>query len=366
MNPSLTTEAQASLEALAAARNRKQGLEALEGLLQLALDPEHWTDFEILLATDDYDERRVSKRLYWRLKTHLVESLAQWAPMEMIDRLFEQLLASVTDDTPDELRSTFHHFTEAVCRQARPEAIQFARTALEHGGRVRERAIKGVRMASYVEEIDPAFAAAAAEILAEAMTTAPSDEKQSMLGAIHVFSLETWLGLIGGAQPAEPPDWEEDRYVIRGASGQWGDYGSILFHGMMDRQGQLERTGPYVPPVTAPGYNTIVVTESCRRKLESRGIDGLVFVPVVLTKLVLIKWHEWDRAYPQPKRYPPQGEPENYILGRKDRPALRDKVGRLWRLTQNGVADDEPALVSRELAQALFEIAGEWITIEPN
>jgi hypothetical protein len=45
----------------------------------------------------------------------------------------------------------------------------------------------------------------------------------------------------------------------------WGDYGDMLRHGMtnhLDRSGeslQLERTGPFVPPVTFPGASGFLV-----------------------------------------------------------------------------------------------------------
>src|SRR5262249_14925382 len=56
--------------------------------------------------------------------------------------------------------------------------------------------------------------------------------------------------------------------VLRPAETPWGDYGDILFHGMtahLDRHDemlQLERTGPYMPPITFPGIGDIVVTDA--------------------------------------------------------------------------------------------------------
>ena len=47
----------------------------------------------------------------------------------------------------------------------------------------------------------------------------------------------------------------------------WGDYGSMLIGGMSGhlprRDGliQLERTGPFVPPMTFPGIGVVVVND---------------------------------------------------------------------------------------------------------
>jgi hypothetical protein len=53
-------------------------------------------------------------------------------------------------------------------------------------------------------------------------------------------------------------------YILREAGAPWGDYGNILVHGMsahagrsMDGRIRLERTGPFVPPITFPGIGDI-------------------------------------------------------------------------------------------------------------
>src|ERR1035438_5894652 len=54
----------------------------------------------------------------------------------------------------------------------------------------------------------------------------------------------------------------------------WGDYGSILQHGMTGRLGRvdgllsLERTGPYMPPITFPGIGDVVLSSGGRALLE--------------------------------------------------------------------------------------------------
>jgi hypothetical protein len=118
----------------------------------------------------------------------------------------------------------------------------------------------------------------------------------------------------------------------------WGDYGSILASGMSahlsrkDGLIQLERTAPFVPPISFPGIGDIVVTDAFRRELEASGLTGFTFAPVVKARIVESSWETWDRAAPKPAQYPPGGEPEDYILASPHRPDLADRVGALWEL----------------------------------
>jgi len=118
----------------------------------------------------------------------------------------------------------------------------------------------------------------------------------------------------------------------------WGDYGSILVHGMSahlkrgDGRIQLERTGPFVPPVTLPGISDIVVTAAARAELERWGIDGLTFLPVDKTRIVRLDWISWDRTAPKPAEYPGSGDPEDYILGRPHDESCSRELGDLFEL----------------------------------
>lgn len=68
--------------------------------------------------------------------------------------------------------------------------------------------------------------------------------------------------------------------------GEWGDYGDILQHGMtahsrrVDGKLALERTGPYIPPITLPGIGDIVLTSEARQLLEASDLSGFSFAPV--------------------------------------------------------------------------------------
>jgi hypothetical protein len=65
--------------------------------------------------------------------------------------------------------------------------------------------------------------------------------------------------------------------ILERPESPWGDYGDILRHGMTSHLGpasdglaQLERTGPFVPLISFPGFD-IVVTDGFRTKLAESG-----------------------------------------------------------------------------------------------
>jgi hypothetical protein len=138
-------------------------------------------------------------------------------------------------------------------------------------------------------------------------------------------------------------------YVLRRPASPWGDYGDILVHGMTAHRGreggllQLERTGPFVPPITQPGIGDVLVTDDFRRRLEQSGLTGLAFRPVHMRHIVRVEWEAWNREADEPTKYPASGEPENYILARKHNDALAEEIGPLWEVVIEGAA-----LVTRE------------------
>ncbi|HEX5081214.1 MAG TPA: hypothetical protein VFY40_04150 [Blastocatellia bacterium] len=119
----------------------------------------------------------------------------------------------------------------------------------------------------------------------------------------------------------------------------WGDYGRMLMHGMTSHlprtsEGllQLERTAPFVPPITFPGISDLVVTDNFRQRLDSSGLTGLSFMPVKKARIVTLEWERWDRKAPKPAFYPESGEPEDYILSRRHNPKMAEVVGELWEI----------------------------------
>ena len=130
-------------------------------------------------------------------------------------------------------------------------------------------------------------------------------------------------------------------YTLRGPKSPgprspWGDYSSILIGGMArhlprkDGLIQLERTGPYIPPISFPGG--IVVTAVFRQALESSGLTGARFQPVIKKHIAHLDWHTWDLRASKPPEYPEGGEPEGYILDRAHSPEISAQMGDLWEL----------------------------------
>lgn len=116
----------------------------------------------------------------------------------------------------------------------------------------------------------------------------------------------------------------------------WGDYGHILQNGMsshlskVDDRLQVERTGPYVPPITLPGIGDVVLTSAARELLESSGLTGFSFRPVKKALTVELHWETWDWNAEEPEQFPESGEPEDYILGQPDSPSASAAIGDLW------------------------------------
>jgi hypothetical protein len=127
-------------------------------------------------------------------------------------------------------------------------------------------------------------------------------------------------------------------FILEKPEHPWGDYYDILLHGMSCHSGrsggriQLERTGPFVPPISLPGISDIVVMDEFRRKLEGSGLQGFHFLPVVKRRIVHLEWHTWDQSKDEPPFYPENGEPEEYILDLPHSPALSKQIGELWQV----------------------------------
>jgi hypothetical protein len=125
-------------------------------------------------------------------------------------------------------------------------------------------------------------------------------------------------------------------YKIESPRSNWSDYGSILVHGMTahlsrkDGMLQLERTGPYMPPITFPGIDSIVLTAKARALLETSGLTGWTFKPVIKARIVECHWETWDASAADPAEYPKSGEPEDYILDRAHSESLADQLGPVW------------------------------------
>jgi len=125
-------------------------------------------------------------------------------------------------------------------------------------------------------------------------------------------------------------------FVVTNADPPWGDYGDILWNGLSRRDPpgtavKLSRSGPYVPPLTLP-FGEIVVVDSLRRALEAGRFTGFEFSEAQYENVVRIDWQAWDASSLEPPRYPETGEPEDYILKGSHDPSLLRDMPRLWAL----------------------------------
>jgi len=117
---------------------------------------------------------------------------------------------------------------------------------------------------------------------------------------------------------------------------EWGDYAQILQQGMgvhsakVDGKLQLERTGPFIPPITFPGLRGFVMTAEAKASLEKSGLSGYTFRAVDKKLIVKLPWEEWDLSAPEPAWYPETGEPEDYILGQPHSREAAEALGDLW------------------------------------
>jgi hypothetical protein len=132
---------------------------------------------------------------------------------------------------------------------------------------------------------------------------------------------------------------DKPTYRMEGGRTPWGDYGRILMQGMSAHLGrdasgaiQLERTGPFVPPISFPGIGDVIVTDALKKELEASGLSGFSFRAVRLARIVKLDWQLWDMKAKAPKEYPSEGEPEGYILDRKHSPELAGKMAPLWEM----------------------------------
>jgi hypothetical protein len=123
-------------------------------------------------------------------------------------------------------------------------------------------------------------------------------------------------------------------FVLKTPPAPWGDYGRILMQGMAERAPDgsllLFRTGPFVPPISFPGW-TPVVTQSVREKMEPMGFTGFEFERVSKRRIVRLDWRKWD-VEDGPAEQPETGEPEDYILRGKHSAETARELGELWEM----------------------------------
>jgi len=146
----------------------------------------------------------------------------------------------------------------------------------------------------------------------------------------------------------------------------WGDYNDILQHGMtahLERTRgllSLERTGPYIPPITYPGIGDVLLTTDARKMLESSGLSGFTFQPVYKARIVALNWNYWDLKLNEPPQFPASGEPEDYILDRPTSSSAADAMGDVWELVVPVTAKIGRARESVQSFRELYVLRDSW------
>ena len=118
----------------------------------------------------------------------------------------------------------------------------------------------------------------------------------------------------------------------------WGDYADILQHGMIYRDPRLDgalslqRTGPFIPPITLPLMSEVLVTSEAKTTLESSNLTGFSFRLVKKTHIVELRWEDWDFSNDELPEYPESGEPEDFISERPHSPATAAALGEIWEI----------------------------------
>ena len=188
-------------------------------------------------------------------------------------------------------------------------------------------------------------------------------------------------------------------FALGPAKAPWGDYGRILLHGMsshLPRENgtiQLERTGPFVPPLSFPGVGDVIATDATVEMLATSGLTPVQWKPVAKRRIAELDWRSWDLSASSPAALPPHGKPEAYVLENPHAPELAQAMPALWELEASVVGsgtqqrlgrgryeitvtvDAEPPdffrtnglrhlLVSERAADWLKVHLGEWVTVE--
>jgi hypothetical protein len=110
---------------------------------------------------------------------------------------------------------------------------------------------------------------------------------------------------------------------------------------------QLERTGPFVPPITFPVIADVIVTDTIRSELEADALTGCSFAPVDLARIVQLDWREWDTKVDIPL-YPEDRKPESMILDQPHDRVLAAATEPMWEMIPERWGTSSRAPVSRK------------------
>ncbi|MGG5508025.1 MULTISPECIES: hypothetical protein [unclassified Myroides] len=111
-------------------------------------------------------------------------------------------------------------------------------------------------------------------------------------------------------------------YLIKNREMPWGDYGNILFAGLLKTFDEnyndidpyiIERIGPYIPDIYVGDSQKLVVKKELFDLFLIHDVRSTFKRhKILIKKFIKIDWQSWDPTKP-PEKYPRGGEPYNYI-----------------------------------------------------
>ena len=137
---------------------------------------------------------------------------------------------------------------------------------------------------------------------------------------------------------------QDERFYLLMPPYFWGAFSIVLVSGSfgdpmrVDGVLQLERTGPFMPPVTMPETGSLVLSADAADEVRRQWPDSEL-LPVHKSKIVMIRWETWDRSNEDPFLIPCDGEPDSYILDGLHSEAASAGLGDLWELPLTEGAD---------------------------
>lgn len=112
-------------------------------------------------------------------------------------------------------------------------------------------------------------------------------------------------------------------YLLKNRSMPWGDYGDMLFSGLLKvldehyddlEIPEIQRAGPYFPDIYMANTCNIIVTDREKTLLESSDISGISgYRRAIVKKMVDIDWQSWNLDSEDPLFYPKGKSSINYI-----------------------------------------------------
>ncbi len=124
---------------------------------------------------------------------------------------------------------------------------------------------------------------------------------------------------------------------------EWGRFAEVCLVGWCNRRQDglldLTRAGPFVPPIMLPESDMgrmiweVIITDSLKQRLESSGLTGITFRPVIKHHIIELSWERWVLTALEPPMSLETSEPLDYFTNQPHVAQIADKVGELWELS---------------------------------